>query len=268
MILRGFLLLLVSFAAFGADKYALVAAMGDQFVAASEGQKTGSRLPNYEKRSLDVQGEGINKLALASLDIAVRKMHPQAERIHLAVPLSKDIQLRVRSIEENAFSIAVQALRARADRSSWHRIVLVTPYTRVQQQEVGGLAPDTQGVGLMSQGNCQSDIRDCHRRRPNSGVEVETPAGEKVVSSRYVAPYFFAKVWVLDPESLQVLDSEVVADHTKYNDPDSEAMDQNSVLDRRFLLTKIVEQVEKSTTQAVSRTELRGKVEVNEKGVR
>jgi hypothetical protein len=120
----------------------------------------------------------------------------------------------------------------------------------------------------MTQGLCQSDVRDCDRRRPNSGVEVETPKGEKVVSSRYVAPYFFAKVWVLDPQSLQVLDSEVVADHTKYNDPDSDSMDQNSALDRKFLLRKIVEQVEKSTTQAVGRTELRGKVEVNEKGVR
>jgi hypothetical protein len=87
-----------------------------------------------------------------------------------------------------------------------------------------------------------------------------------VKSDRYVAPYFFAKIWILDPQSLQVLDSEVVMDHTKYNDPDSDAMDQNQVLDRKFLLTKIVEQVEKSTTLAVSRTELRGKVEVKEKG--
>ena len=66
--------------------------MGDQFTAASETLSIGSRLPNYSKRSLDVKEEGINKLALASLDIAVRKMHADAERIHLAVPLSKDIQ--------------------------------------------------------------------------------------------------------------------------------------------------------------------------------
>lgn len=242
--------------------------MGDQFIAASEFRGTGSRLPNYAKRSLDVKDEGINKLALASLDMAVRKLHPDTERIYLVVPISEDTRLRVRSIEENAFAIAVEALRARPDRSQWQRIVLVTPANRVQRQETGGLAPDTQGMGLFTQGNCQSDIRDCDRRRANSGVEVETPNGDKVTSSRYVAPYFFAKIWILDPQSLQVIDSELVMEHTKYNDPDSEAMDQNQVLDRKFLLAKIVEQVEKSTTEAISRTELRGKVEVNDKGVR
>jgi hypothetical protein len=268
MIFRAALLLALCGGAFAADKYALVAAMGDQFIAAQEVHSIGSRLPNYSKRSLDVKDEGINKLALASLDMAVRRMHADAERIHLAVPLSKDVQLRVRSLEENAFDTAVEALRARPDRSSWHRIVLVTPHNRVQKAEVGGLPPDTQGVGLMSQGLCQSDVRDCDRRRPNSGVEVETPKGGKAISGRYVAPYFFAKVWILDPRSLQVLDSEVVMDHTKYNDPDSGAMDQNSALDRKFLLARIVEQVEASTARAVARTELRGKVEVNEKGVR
>jgi len=253
--------------AFAADKYALVAAMGDQFTAASETRGTGSHLPNYAKRSLDVKEEGINKLALASLDMAVRRMHPDSERIYLVVPLSKNLQLRVRSIEENAFETAVQALRARPDRGQWQRIVLVTPANRVQKQETGGLAPDTQGMGVFTQGLCQSDIRDCDKRRSvASGVEVTTPKGETVKSDRYVAPYFFAKIWILDPQSLQVLDSEVVMDHTKYNDPDSDAMDQNQVLDRKFLLTKIVEQVEKSTTLAVSRTELRGKVEVKEKG--
>jgi hypothetical protein len=269
MILRALALLVLSCGAFAADKYALVAAMGDEFTAASETHSTGSHLPNYAKRRLDVQDEGINKLALASLDMAVRKLHPESERIYLVVPLSKDTQLRVRSIEENAFEIAVQALRARPDRGEWQRIVLVTPANRVQNQETGGLAPDTQGVGLFTQGLCQSDIRDCDKRRPvTTGVAVTNPKGEAVRSDRFVAPYFFAKIWILDPQSLQVLDSEVVMDHTKYNDPDSDAMDQNQVLDRKFLLTKIVEQVEKSTTQAVSRTELRGKVEVNERGAR
>jgi hypothetical protein len=262
-------LCIASGAAFAADRYALVAAMGDQFIAASETRATGSHLPNYARRSLDVKEEGINKLALASLDMAVRKLHPQSARSYLVVPLPHDTQLRVRSIEENAFATAVQALRARTDRGEWQRIVLITPANRVQRQETGGLAPDTQGIGVFTQGFCQSDIRDCDKRRSvASGVEVTPPRGETVKSDRFVAPYFFAKVWILDPQNLQVLDSELVTDHTKYNDPDSDAMDQNSVLDRKFLLAKIVEQVEKSTAQAVSRSELRGKVEVNERGTR
>jgi hypothetical protein len=129
-----------------------------------------------------------------------------------------------------------------------------------------GLAADTQGMGLFTQGLCQSDIRDCDRRRTNSGVEVTTPKGEKLKADRFVAPYFFAKIWILDPVSLAVLDTEVVTDHAKYGDPDSDAMNQNAVLDRKFLTARIVQQVETSTAEAVKRSELRGTVEVSERG--
>ena len=265
MILRATLLLLVSCATFAADKYALVAAMGNRFSAGHEVHMTGSRLPNFPKRALEVEGDGINKLALASLDAAVKKMHPDSERLYLTVALSKSIQERVRAIEENAFETAIQALRARPDRSAWHRIVLVTPVNRVKAEE--GLAPDTQGMGLFSQGLCQSDIRDCDKRRSMaSGVQVQNPNGETIRSDRFVAPYFFAKIWILDPQSLQVLDSEVVMDHMKYNDPGSDSMDQNQVFTPKFLAARLVERVEASTTEAVGRTELRGKVEVKEKG--
>lgn len=250
---------------FAADKYALVAAMGNRFMAGHEVHQVGSHLPNFRTRPLEVQGDGINKLALASLDTAVAKMHPDSERLYLTVALSQSVQDRVRAIEANAFDTAIEALRARPDRSAWYRIVLVTPVNRVKAEE--GLAADTQGMGLFSQGLCQSDIRDCDKRRSTTGgVQVTTPKGEVVKSDRFVAPYFFAKIWILDPQSLQVLDSEVVMDHAKYNDPASDAMDQNQVLDRKFLAARLVERVEASTAQAVGRTELRGKVEVKEKG--
>jgi hypothetical protein len=246
------------------DKYALVAAMGDRFIAGHEVTHTGSRLPAWRKRPLEVEGDGINKIVLASLDTVVAKMHPGSERIYFSVPLSKSVQDRTRSLEENAFEVAVGALRANPNRGEWHRIVLITPSNRVMAEE--GLAADTQGMGLFTQGLCQSDIRDCDRRRTNSGVEVTTPKGEKLKADRFVAPYFFAKIWILDPVSLAVLDTEVVTDHAKYGDPDSDAMNQNAVLDRKFLTARIVQQVETSTAEAVKRSELRGTVEVNERG--
>jgi hypothetical protein len=266
VILRSALLLSVSFCAFGADQYALVAAMGNRFMAGHEVHQTGSRLPNFPKRALEVKDDGINKLAVASLNEAVKKMHPQSERILLSVPLSESTMDRTRSIEANAFATAVDALRARPDRSQWYRIVLVTPANRVDKAD--GLAPDTQGMGLFTQGLCQSDIRDCDKRRADVGhVEVTNPKGKTIKSDRFVAPFFFAKIWILDPQSLQVLDSEVVMEHVKYNDPDSDSMDQNQVFTPKFLAARLVERVEASTTQAVARTELRGKVEVKEKGV-
>jgi hypothetical protein len=43
-------------------------------------------------------------------------------------------------------------------------------------------------------------------------------------------------------------------------------MNQNAVLDRKFLTARIVQQVETSTAEAVKRSELRGTVEVSERG--
>jgi hypothetical protein len=227
-------------------------------------QQIGSRLPPWRKRPLEVKDDAINKIVLASLDQAVVKMHPQAERTYVTVKLSNRVMDRPRSIEEGAFETAIDALRDMPERSKWYRVVLVTPTNRVQQKE--GLAPDTQGMGLLQQGLCQSENRDCDRRQSNTGVEVETPNGEKANMSRFVAPYYFAKVWIIDPQSLAVIDTEVIHDHVKLNDPNSNSFDMSQVVSRHYLAERIVEQVEASTAEAVKRSELRGKVEVNDRG--
>ena len=245
------------------NKYALVAAMGDRFIAGHEVHQTGSRLPAWRKRPLEVEGDGINKIVLASLDTVVAKMHPDAQRIYFSVPLSKSVQDRTRSLEENAFEVAVGALRANPKRGEWHRIVLITPSNRVVANE--GLAADTQGMGLFSQGLCQSDIRDCDRRRTNSGVEVTTPKGEKVKADRFVAPYFFAKIWILDPvsplSSMQevVPTTEIRGSRFRRDEPECSARPQVPHRAHR-------QQVETSTAEAVKRSELRGKVEVKDIG--
>jgi len=248
----------------GNNKYALVAAMGDRFIASHEVQQIGSRLPPWRKRPLEVKDDAINKIVLASLDQAVLKMHPAAELTYITVKLSNRVQDRVRSIEENAFDAAIEAVRDMPDRAKWYRIVLVTPSNLVQNKD--GLAADTQGMGLFQQGLCQSEMRDCDRKQSSTGVEVETPDGKKAVMSHFIAPFYFAKVWVIDPASLQVLDTEVIHEHVKLNDPDSNAFDMAQVVSRHYLAQRIVEQVETSTADAVKRSELRGTVDVKDRG--
>jgi hypothetical protein len=255
-------------AAVAADSrtYVLVAAMGDRFTAVHEVEQVGSRLPPFRKRPLEVKDDAINKLALASLDEAIAKMHPGAQRTYLTIHLSDRVQDRPRSLEEGAFEAAIEALRGMSDRSKWYRVVLVTPTNRIQNRE--GLAPDTQGMGLFQQGLCQSEMQDCDRRESATGVQVETPKGETATMSHFVAPFYFAKIWILDPESLAVLDTEVIHEHVKLNDPDSTSLDMSKVVSQHYLAQRIVQQVEASTADAVRRSELRGRVDVNEKGVR
>jgi len=246
------------------NKYALVAAMGDRFIAVHEVQRVGSRLPPWRKRALEVKDDALNKIVLASLDQAVVKMHPEAQRTYVSVKLSSRAMDRPRWVEEGAFEAAVDALRDMPERSKWYRIVLVTPTNRVQEKEK--LAPDTGGVGLLQQGLCQSEFRDCDRRQSSTGVEVETPDGKNATMSHFVAPFYFAKVWIIDPASLQVLDTEIIHDHVKLNDPDSNDFDMAKVTPQHYLAQRIVQQVETSTVEAVKRTELKGKVEVTDKG--
>jgi hypothetical protein len=246
------------------NKYALVAAMGNRFISVHEVRHVDSRLPPWPKRWLEVKDDGINKIVLGSLDQAVAKMHPQAERTYITVRLSNRVMDRTRTIEEGAFEAVIDALRDMPERSKWHRIVMVTPTNRIQDRDK--LAPDSQGMGLLQQGLCQSDLRDCDRIDSMSGVEVETPDGSKTKMSRFVAPYYFAKVWILDPASLTVLDTEVIHEHVKLNDPGSDSLQMSEVVARRYLAERMVQQVETSTTDAVKRTELRGTVEVKEKG--
>jgi len=256
----------ISVASYGqsSNRYVLVAAMGDRYIATHEVQQIGSRLPPWRKRPLEVKDDAINKIVLASLDQAVVKMHPEAERTYVTVKLPSRVMDRTRSIEEGAFETAIDALRDMPERSKWYRIVLVTPSNSVQAKDK--LAPDTQGMGLLQQGLCQSEQRDCDRKQSSTGVEVETPNGEKVLMSHFVAPYYFAKVWVIDPESLTVLDTEVIHDHVKLNDPNSNDFDMSTIVSKHYLAERIVQQVEASTAEAVKRTELRGKVEVNDRG--
>jgi len=258
--------LVVSTAAVAADSgtYVLVAAMGNRFTSVHEVEQVGSRLPPFRKRPLEVKDDAVNKLALASLDEAIVKMHPGAQRTYLTVHLSDRVLDRPRSIEEGAFEAAIDALRGMPDRSKWYRVVLVTPTNRVQNQE--RLASDTQGMGLFMQGLCQSEMQDCDQRQSATGVEVETPKGGTATMSHFVAPFYFAKIWILDPESLAVLDTEVIHEHVKLNDPDSTSLDMSKVVSQHYLAQRIVQQVEASTAEAVKRSELRGTVEVKDKG--
>jgi hypothetical protein len=145
-------------------------------------------------------------------------------------------------------------------------VVVITPTLRIERSE-GGPRGDIQGIGVFTQPLCQSDLRDCDRAAGrNSGVTATTPEGETTTAPRFVAPYLYAKVWILDPHTLAVIDTQVALDHTKLYDPKSDSLDMNQMIDRKVLAARIVEQVETSAVEALKRTELRGKVEVNEKG--
>ena len=160
----------------------------------------------------------------------------------------------------------MEQLRGMPQRSAWHRIVVATPAWRAQARD--GLARGIGGIGLFTEPLCQGDIRFCDTRsRPaTAGVRAQTPSGETETASRYVAPFFFARIRSIDPATLEVLDTQEVFEHDKLFDPDSGAMDMNQSIERKALAAKIVRRIETSALEAVRRSELRGTVDVKERG--
>jgi len=264
----------LAFAAFAAaaqeiakgTSYALVAAMGDQFIATHEVRQTGSHLTPYRYTGIEAPDNILNRLVLAGLDEAIAKMEPRSTRVHLAVAIPRP---RTNTARDDAALTAVQVqLRERPERATWDRIVVATPAYRVHRTDA--MAQRTKGIGVFMQPLCQSEQGACGLRgdgtSSSAAEKVQTPDGREIKANQFVAPYVFIKIWILDPRTLEVTDSQEIFDYVKLWDPKADTMDLSEVIPKRELAKKIVELAVHATEEAVKRTELRGKVEVKEKG--
>jgi hypothetical protein len=132
------------------------------------------------------------------------------------------------------------------------------------------MSPRSQGFGVFMQPLCQSMQGPCGMQTDGStssaAEKVQTPSGEEIKANQFVAPYVFLKVWILDPRTLEVVDSQEIFEYQKLWDPKADTMDLSEVIPKRVLAAQIVKLAGQATEEAVKRSELRGKVEVKEKG--
>ena len=251
----------------GAKRYALVAAMGDRFMATHEVRQTGSRLTPYRYTALQAPDNVLNRLVLAGLDEAIAKMEPTSTRTHLAVAVRR-ARTDTTPIDAAALDAVVEELRGRPERAQWDRIIVATPAYMTQRTD--GMAARTQGFGVFMQPLCQSLQGSCgldtDLSTGSAAEKVTTPAGEETRANQFVAPYVYLKVSILDPRSLEVIDTQEVFEYQKLWDPKKDTMDLSEVIPKRELALRIVKLAGQATEEAVKRTELRGTVEVKEKG--
>jgi hypothetical protein len=247
--------------------YALVAAMGDRLVATHEVKRTGSNLPPYRRTGLEAPDNVLNRLVLAGLDEAIAKIEPTSKRTHLAVAVRRP-NTDSTSIEEAALEAVLAQLRERPDRASWDRLVVATPAYRTQK--VDGMVGRSQGFGIFMQPLCQSQQGLCGMNTDGSTASaaetVQSPDGKEIKANQFVAPYVYLKVWILDPRTLEVIDSQEIFDYVKLWDPRADTMDLSEVIPKRELARQIVQLAGHATEEAVKRSELRGQVEVKDRG--
>jgi hypothetical protein len=248
--------------------YALLSAMGNQFTVVHEEQSTGSHIPPYRSQSYLIGENVLNRITLNGLDRAVARMDPNGKRIYLSTNPSR---ARGRYASEEAALDPVLAELKKLDRAKWDRIVVAMPAYRYHSKD--GLATRMQGIGMFAQPLCQSDSGFGNRMgscdsgfRPPSGPEALTPEGKTIAANTYVAPYAFVEVFLLDAHTLAVLDRQTSFGHRKLTDASGNAMGVASGDSKAFVNRQMLEVITGSIGDAVEGTQLKGSVEVLEKG--
>lgn len=229
--------------------FALVSAVGDQFQYVRRRQSTGSNLEPFRRFSATVGNGALDRAVLRGLDRTVVAGDPAAERVFLTLNPGELDKVPVAEREKVAIGKVVSALEPMKQREGWEKIFVVTPHWRFG--EVNGLGSKLGGIGVFIQpisrrtGNVDLDAN----LEGFAEAETFTPAGEPVSSATYVAPFFYTKLWVLDPKTLQVVDAEERLDFQKIYDPMWTAND----IARNFTPEQLADQVEKFVERASSR---------------
>jgi hypothetical protein len=239
--------------------YALVASVGDQFNFIREEKSTGTNLSPFKRQQVQVPGNELNKLVLASLDQSVAKTDPQSERLFIA--MSPPGVRKEALVGEALVDWVIEQLKAMPQSKDWDRVLLATQGYRVMARE--RMPSRLRGMGVFAQPLCQGDPDSCERGwTPFTGAEAVTPEGERIQANHFVAPYSLIDVWVIDPKTMTVVDRGEAHEHTKMYDPKSAAIDIYANIETKVMAERIVGLVQSSVAAAVADAEGRGTVDV------
>jgi hypothetical protein len=159
---------------------------------------------------------------------------------------------------ELALGKLATALEKLPQRHSWHRILVVTP--RYLNSNRDGMGEKLHGVGVYVQPS--EKLPENNELFTRAKDETRSLDGTPGRSDRYVAPYFYAQVSVLDPKTLRVLEVSERWDFEKLFDPRSTASNVEDAFPPEVLGARVERFVELSTANALR--EALGTVTVSE----
>jgi hypothetical protein len=249
--------------------FALVAAVGDQFTYVRQREVTGSNvIDNNTRKTLKVNGNGLNLSVLRGLDTAIERAHPNSERVYITLAAEEMENVLPQDREAVAIGKIVSALEKRPERATWDKIIVATP--KYLQSERQGMGPKLHGLGIYVQpltggtieggeGNPDIDVS-------SQGLSDTTNPEDrsKNRSKIYVAPYSYIQVYVLDPKTMRVIEKNARHDFQKLNDPNSTALDVGKSIPLEVLAKSVSDLVERSAARAVGETEVGVTVQIEE----
>lgn len=250
--------------------FALVSAVGDQFTYVRQKESTGSNIiDNNIRKTMKVEGNGLNLAVLRGLDTAIGNAHPDSDRIYITLSAAEMEGVLPQNREEVAIGKIVSELSKHPDRLNWEKIIVATPKYLFTERE--GMGPKLHGLGVYVQpltgGSIEGSIDQAEIDVSAQGTSDTTDPNDtksKNKSKIYVAPYSYIQVYVLDPKTMRVVEKIARHDYTKLNDPNSTAIDIGRSIPLDVLATRMTSLIERSAARAVGETEVGVTVTIQE----
>jgi len=228
--------------------WALISAVGGSFSYVRQKMQTGSHLDPYFRANVTVSGYSLDAAVFRGLESVVRANDPDAEIFFArldpkeleGIPAYRRGQMAIRKL--------ASVLDKLPERKGWYRIVIMTP--EFVRPEYSGLGSKLEGIGVYVKGLESNlvagdlDILDWHE-------DAVTPEGKPTRGATYIAPYLHARVWVLDAQTMEVIETSERYDHEKIHDPTSVAIRIENAIPPEKLVPAMERFLERSVAQSL-----------------
>jgi hypothetical protein len=233
--------------------YALVSAVGDQFSLVRQKQQVGTNIiDHFERHMQKIPGDALNVAVLRGLDRVVAEADPAIQRVYVTLNAAEMEGVAPQERERVAIGKVISALAERPERAQWTRIIAVTPRYLFSERE--GMGTKLQGIGVYVQPLGSASLG---REGPDAigpgGMDPDTvtPDGNASRSRRFIAPFFYTKIWVIDAKTLEIISSDERYDFRRIYDPKWTANNIEANLSAEELAATIETFVERSSAKAL-----------------
>ena len=233
--------------------YAIASAIGGQLNYIIAKQQVGSNLDPYERTTLAVPDYSLDAIVMRGIDRVVARRFPDTDRVFMRLNPNQLEGVPAPDRERVAFERLTNELRQMPERAKWDRIVVVTPHYRGFER--AGLGSKMHGVGVFVQG-LHDDSTESDGRY--DVIEPDGTSG-RMRKNNYVALYYYAKLFILDAKTLQVLEEAPWLIDEKIHNTKSDAINIAKSLTIEQLSSRLGVFAEKASSEALSRT-LKGTV--------
>ena len=216
-----------------------------------------NRVDTFHRMDLAIPDTSLDGAVLRGLARVIRSNEPDAEIVYMRLNPKELEGVIAHKKGEAAIGKLAKAFDAMPERARWDRIIVVTPKYLFPGHR--GMGSKLQGLGIYVQPLYSAS----GSRAPFGGVEdiapagiaaeedALTPEGETTRTSRYVAPFFYTQLWILDAKTLTVLETEERYDFQKIYDPQSTAIDVQRSFTPEQLGGALEKFVERSAARAL-----------------